>query len=120
MKQVGNPDRALRAGLFLVALLACAAMFRHPGWLAGSYDWRYFESAMEAARRSVVWFGELPLYNPYMCGGEPQLANPQSVAGSPLSDSRWRDLSMIGISPSGGKGAGHGAPPHWRGWCSGH
>lgn len=74
--------RALRA-LWLVAFVATAAMWRHPTWLAGGYDWRYFESAMESARRSVVWFGELPLYNRYMCGGEPQLANPQSIAGSP-------------------------------------
>jgi hypothetical protein len=58
-------------------------MWAHPTWLAGGYDWRYFESAMEVARRTVAWFGEAPLYNPWMCGGEPQLANPQSIAGSP-------------------------------------
>ena len=70
-------------GFFVLALVATALMWQHPGFLAGSYDWRYFESTMEAARRSVVWFHEVPLYNPWMCGGEPQLANPQSVAGSP-------------------------------------
>ncbi len=77
-------DRRALAALWLISLGATAAMWRHPGWLAGGYDWRYFESAMEAARRSVAWFGQWPLYNPYMCGGEPQLANPQSIAGSPL------------------------------------
>jgi hypothetical protein len=71
------------AALWALAIVATAVIFRHPSWLAGGYDWRYFESSMEAARRSIVWFHELPLYNPYMCGGEPQLANPQSVAGSP-------------------------------------
>jgi hypothetical protein len=79
----GSADRRALGALWLVALVATAVMWRHPAWLAGGYDWRYFESAMEAARRSVAWFGQLPLYNPYMCGGEPQLANPQSVAGSP-------------------------------------
>ena len=53
----------------VVAAIATAAMWRHPGFLAGSYDWRYFQSAMEAGRRSLVWFHELPLYNPWMCGG---------------------------------------------------
>jgi hypothetical protein len=38
---------------------------------------------MEAGRRNVAWYHEWPLYNPFMCGGEPQLANPQSIAGSP-------------------------------------
>jgi len=64
-------------------LLATLAIWRHPTQLAGGYDWRYFQSAMEAARRSLVWFQQAPLYNPWMCGGEPQLANPQSIAGSP-------------------------------------
>ena len=78
---MSGPARTL--GLVVLALVATATMWQHPGFLAGGYDWRYFESAMEAARRSVVWFHEVPLYNPWMCGGEPQLANPQSVAGSP-------------------------------------
>ena len=69
--------------LVVFALVATATLWQHPDFLSGGYDWRYFESAMEAARRSVVWFHEAPLYNPWMCGGEAQLANPQSIAGSP-------------------------------------
>jgi hypothetical protein len=76
-------ERRAIGALWLIAIAATAVIFRNPHWLAGGYDWRYFQSAMEAARRSVAWFHEWPLYNPYMCGGEPQLANPQSIAGSP-------------------------------------
>ena len=73
--------RTLASVLF--ALFATATLWRHPHFLSSGFDFRYFESAMEAARRSIVWFHEAPLYNPWMCGGEAQLANPQSVAGSP-------------------------------------
>jgi hypothetical protein len=78
-----SSDRRALLGLWALAIVATLAMWARPRWLAGSYDWRYFQSAMEAARRSVAWFHEWPLYNPYMCGGEAQLANPQSIAGSP-------------------------------------
>ncbi len=74
---------ALPVAALILTAVATAAIWRHPSALAGSYDWRYFESTMEVARRSIAWFGQTPLYNPWMCGGEPQLANPQSVAGSP-------------------------------------
>ena len=67
----------------LLAAIATASIWRHPASLASSYDWRYFQTTLEAARRSFVWFAQVPLYNPWMCGGEPQLANPQSLAGSP-------------------------------------
>lgn len=51
--------------------------------LSMRYDWRYFESMAEVARRSVVWYGQAPLWNPYSCGGEVDLANPQSLVGAP-------------------------------------
>ncbi|MEO6950294.1 MAG: hypothetical protein ABI321_00670 [Polyangia bacterium] len=69
--------------LVTLALVATAALWQHPGFLSGGYDFRYFESAMEAARRNIAWFHQAPLYDPWMCGGEAQLANPQSIAGSP-------------------------------------
>lgn len=60
-----------------------APTFRHPDAFALSYDWRYFETVMEVGRRSVAWFHQLPLWNPWMCGGEVYLANPQSLVATP-------------------------------------
>ncbi len=50
------------------------------GW---QYDWRYFQSWIEVGRRSYLWFHQFPLWNPYGCGGEVLLANPQSEVASP-------------------------------------
>ncbi len=85
MKRGGTTTLALVTTAVAVATAAIgtASMWRHPANLASSYDWRYFQTTLEAARRSLVWFAQVPLYNPWMCGGEPQLANPQSLAGSP-------------------------------------
>jgi len=84
------PDDGLtpvaRAGLWLgLAALAVAPIFAHPFRFPGSYDWRYFVASLEAARHSWVWFRQVPLWNPYACGGEVGLANPQSLAVSPLA-----------------------------------
>lgn len=59
------------------------ACFTHPTLWAAQYDWRYFQSWIEVGRRSVVWFHQAPLWNPYGCGGEVLLANPQSEVAAP-------------------------------------
>ncbi len=47
-------------------------------------DWDQHLLYHGAARRAVVEFGELPLWNPWLCFGHPTLANPQSRVVSPL------------------------------------
>jgi hypothetical protein len=70
--------------LFLVfAFLSVAPVFAHPFAFAAQYDWRYFQSWIEVGRRSLVWFHQVPLWNPYGCGGEVLLANPQSEVAAP-------------------------------------
>jgi hypothetical protein len=71
--------------LFLLfAFAAVAPIFRFPQLYSQNYDWRYFTSWIEVGRRSILWFHQMPLWNPYGCGGEVLLANPQSLEGSPL------------------------------------
>lgn len=53
-----------------------------PLW-SSRYDWRYFETMTEMARRTVAWYHQVPLWNPYSCGGEVGLANPQAMDGAP-------------------------------------
>mgnify|MGYP006992414571 CR=1 FL=1 len=75
----------------LVAVLVAAALVGFalwPAWQSGAlwsgrYDWRYFETMTEMARRAVVFYHQVPLWNPYSCGGEVGLANPQSMEGAP-------------------------------------
>jgi hypothetical protein len=69
-------------GLAFVAILP---VFRYPTFFSQNYDWRYFSSWIEVGRRSLAWYQQLPLWNPYGCGGEVLLANPQSMVASPLA-----------------------------------
>lgn len=52
--------------------------------LMGSGDWDQSLAFSEVARKSIVDFGQLPLWNSYMCGGMPDLGNPHSHAFSPF------------------------------------
>jgi hypothetical protein len=47
-------------------------------------DGQYFHKVVEAFRVSVVHHHELPLWDPYECGGRPLWDNPQGLAGAPL------------------------------------
>ncbi|MDZ4694771.1 MAG: hypothetical protein SGI86_06440 [Deltaproteobacteria bacterium] len=49
----------------------------------GDGDWDYFVAQSLAARRSVLEFGQLPLWNPFQCGGMPLAGNFQSRVFSP-------------------------------------
>ena len=75
---------ALIAGwaLLLAAIALWPALSQGGSW-SSRYDWRYFETMTELARRTVLWYREVPLWNPYSCGGEVGLANPQSMDGAP-------------------------------------
>ena len=47
-------------------------------------DGQFFHKMIEATRISLVRWHELPLWNPYECGGVPLWDNPQGVAAAPL------------------------------------
>lgn len=47
-------------------------------------DGQAFHKLVEAARWSLVRYKELPLWDPYECGGRPLWDNPQSMASSPI------------------------------------
>ena len=76
--------RPLVLALFaLVAFALCAPMLRFPSRWADPYDWRYFQAMEEAFRHTVLAYRQVPLWNPYACGGEVGLANPQSTVAAP-------------------------------------
>ena len=57
-------------------------------------DGIYFHKLLEAFRVSIAHHHELPLWDPYECGGRPLWDNPQSPIGSPLT---WLSL-VIGTT----------------------
>lgn len=77
------------AAVILAALVAALAFAWEPlasGDRRGRLfsDWDQHLLYHDAARRSVAEFGELPLWNPWLCFGHPTLANPQSRVVTPF------------------------------------
>ena len=81
--------RILRWAPLAVALAVLgyhvAPMWRDPKTWAGWWDCRYFWFIVEADFTTITQHHQFPLWNPYYCGGAPQLANPQAATLSPLT-----------------------------------
>ncbi len=68
--------------LWPFVLFACCAslavpMLRHPADNFGFGDWDLFLGKLEAARRTIVDYGQFPWWDPWTRGGFPLAANPQ-------------------------------------------
>jgi len=73
----------------LAALLFCSDVLHHVDhW--GFHDWGIFYFHNISVYRSIVEFGEAPLWNPWCLGGMPLLANPQTLAPDP-----WFGLDLV-------------------------
>ena len=46
-------------------------------------DWQYFNALSHVVRSSIFHYGQLPLHDPWVCGGIPLAANPQARVFSP-------------------------------------
>jgi hypothetical protein len=78
-------QRAVGLGLFALVLASVAwwpALSAYPSTQVG--DGPFFHEMIDAARVSVFRYHELPLWNPYQCGGVPLWDNPQGIAAAPL------------------------------------
>jgi hypothetical protein len=62
-----------------------APIWREPATWAGWWDVRYFFFMTGVDKASIGTYHQLPLWNPYYCGGAPHLANPQASPLSPLT-----------------------------------
>lgn len=67
----------------LLAFVCVLPAFKDPGALGWTYDWRWFQPHIEAARRTILWYHQFPLWDPFTCGGQVALANPQSFFTAP-------------------------------------
>ncbi|MFH1408273.1 MAG: hypothetical protein ABIH34_00025 [Nanoarchaeota archaeon] len=62
--------------MFMIPLLS------HITWWGGQ-DWDQHFFYHEAPRKTILEYGQFPLWNPWYCGGTALLANPQSVFMAP-------------------------------------
>ena len=76
-------ERAAVAICLGVVAFHISPLWQHLTTWGGTFDWGYFFFLAEVDRKTVVEFGQLPLWNPYYCGGAVHLANPQTYFLSP-------------------------------------
>jgi hypothetical protein len=62
-----------------------APIWREVTSWAAWWDCRYYWFLVDVDFTTITRHHELPLWNPYSCGGAPQLANPQAATLSPLT-----------------------------------
>jgi len=86
---MGRALAGLRLDILMPFLLLAVSCALH--WplfssfdLIGSGDWDQSLAFAEVSRKSIVEYGQLPLWNAFMCGGMPDLGNPHSHAFSPF------------------------------------
>ncbi|MBI4438353.1 hypothetical protein HY640_00305 [Candidatus Woesearchaeota archaeon] len=68
---------------FIASAIILLPVFRNPGYM-GFYDWDQHFFYHGSAEITIKKFGQFPLWNPFYCGGNPALANPQSPFLSPF------------------------------------
>lgn len=72
----------MQAAAYLAALAVIgyhvAPMWREIHSWGGTRDWGYFFFLAEVDRKTILEYGQFPLWNPYYCGGAVHLANPQT------------------------------------------
>src|SRR5439155_20204831 len=65
---------------FLVLVVsALHPMFSSPRAGGYTFDWAFFQLFDEIARKTILDYHQLPVWNPYYCGGTPMLGNPQTT-----------------------------------------
>ena len=73
----------------LLLVLCLLAVHVAPIWrdLSGPSGWdtRYVWFIIEVDRTTIAEYGQLPLWNPYYCGGAPHIGSPQTGTLSPLT-----------------------------------
>lgn len=101
-ENVDESDGLLTPRVRALGLAALSVVVALYGWWPMLEGWKntqggdgqYFHKLVEAFRVAIVRHHELPLWDPYECGGRPLWDNPQSLAGAPLV---WLSL-FIGTS----------------------
>lgn len=74
---------ALICAFVLAAVAWSPTIFQYPS--TGGGDGQYYQHMLDSGKVSILRYHELPLWNPFQCGGLPLWDNPQSLVASPLA-----------------------------------
>jgi hypothetical protein len=91
LPESAQPRMARRSWAILIgAAFALASIASYPVFVAphnwGIRDWDQHLFYHHVARAIIVRYHQMPLWNPWACGGMPLLANPQSRVLTPGAD----------------------------------
>lgn len=80
--------RDVRVWVLVIGCLGLALAFvpnflRHPSWVWDG-DWRQMHFYWESARQTILKYNQVPLWNPYYCGGNVLMAHPHSQFVTPF------------------------------------
>jgi hypothetical protein len=64
---------------FTLILLTVAPIFSVPRNGGATLDWQFFQFFEEIARKTILHYHQLPIWNPYFCGGTTMIGNPQTT-----------------------------------------
>lgn len=92
MRRIVHEDGLSRWTVPVVAVASVVLLgwYLSPLWSeiktwGGTFDWGYFFFLAEVDRKSILDYGQIPLWNPYYCGGSVHLASPQGFTLSPFN-----------------------------------
>jgi hypothetical protein len=66
-----------------MVMVPLSAFFTAPRNGGFTPDWQFFEFFDEVARKTIADFHQLPIWNPYYCGGITMIGNPQTTFLTP-------------------------------------
>ena len=70
----------VRVGLFLwIVIYALAPLTANPRHGGSTPDWQFFQFFEEVARKTILEFRQFPIWDPYYCGGQTLVGNPQTT-----------------------------------------
>ncbi|HEY3819085.1 MAG TPA: hypothetical protein VGL81_18075 [Polyangiaceae bacterium] len=98
-----SPPPSLVRGARLAAILAIPAMvvlvlsplLVHP-WTFGQHDWDQMNTQREVVVKTILRFGQFPLWDPYECGGH---AAWSSLESDPIAVSPWLPAYLLAPLP---------------------
>ncbi len=77
-------DRWALPALLLAVSLFCAPLFLHPTWSTAEVDWNQLASVQLVLKKTLLHYGQLPLWTPYFGGGYPLWAYPENDLLNPF------------------------------------
>ncbi len=83
-KGKSRADRWALPVLFLAVSLFCAPLFLHPTWQTAEVDWNQLASVQLVLKKTLLHYGQLPLWTPYFGGGYPLWAYPENDLLNPF------------------------------------